>query len=199
MKPNKVTLKATHTWISPSACVDGRDGSFGFRLVIPAIILYFGIFFGILQMMGCGDESSPTVAGNSQPNWQLTPVPNTPATFAKVASLAPSNDCAHSKIYLAGDNFSWKIVGGLGFDTLDVVSVRENCVIESYVCGTLGYLISGGESSTNGIVNIMLLGHLNPKAGCTSLGQNRCAYSIDGTASLRLDCQLIDPLLTPQL
>lgn len=198
MKKFKVILRATHTRISPSTCVDGSDGDFGSRPIIFPYLLT-ALLGSLLWVGACGGDSPENLQGSSVSTTGA--LPNTPQTFDAVAKAAPSNDCAHDKVYLASNTSAWKIMSGFGFTPLDAIEIKENCVIHTYVCGTVGYLISGGNAQygATGIANVMLLGHITPKDGCLPLGETTCAYSFDGVGELRLDCQLVKPLQTPFL
>lgn len=146
--------------------------------------------FIALTIASCGDSSnqqeSPKV--NSGDSIALT---NTPETFKAVYDAAPSHDCSHDKTYIAIDDFAWRIVNGFSFASEDHVEISEDCTFRTYACGTLGYVIAGGESPMSGLVNIMVVGHLFPGEGCYEPGEHLCKYTVDGAGELRFECKAL--------
>lgn len=141
---------------------------------------------------GSGGEASGTFTTNLP-----DPLPNTPATFQAVRDASPMKSCPHSEYYLATENTGWKLSDDYGFAVHDVLMISEDCTFRTANCGALGYIVSGGKSDGSGILDIIILGYLNPQSYCLQLGANTCSYTIDGLDKLILKCQLVTPLATP--
>lgn len=158
------------------------------------VTLALGFIFSLIYACGENVPIGANSTGQPNQNWQMIPLPDTPKTMLSVKASAPSNTCPHSTYYLAGDNFSWNIVTGYDFAVHDVIQFHEDCTMRTFDCGTVGYIIDGGTNWGSGIVHIMTLGHIIPKEGCGTLGEQSCSYTVDGANQLRWNCQLIKPL-----
>lgn len=195
---NKFIKKATPALDSPSIGVDGA-GRVEFVLIQPTrlslLIFVLGCAF-LYLITGCGDNSTSNAVQEATgvPSWQLLPLADTQKTQDAIVLAAAPNDCPHSKVYLASDISDWRIVNGVSFATQDILTIKQDCTLRTFACGTLGYVMSGGVSMSSGTVRVMLLGHVFPNAGCLPLGETICAYSMDGVGELRISCQLVTPL-----
>lgn len=148
--------------------------------------------FIAFALSSCGGSSENPVGSNPS-NQNLQALKDTPELRRALADDSPLGACPHEEVYLAG--ISWSIVNGSPFDlaTQDVIQIDEDCVFQSFACGTMGYIISGGSSFNRGLVEVQMVGHLFPHPTCYQLGHHLCSYVEDGAGELRISCQLLEP------
>lgn len=144
---------------------------------------------GVL-LTSCNDQATLNSSPPEVSAWEMNALNYSDEIRDTIAARSPRKSCPHEEVYLAG--ISWSIVTGSPYDfsTKDIVEIGEDCFFRSAHCGTLGYIIEGGESYYRGIVRIQLVGHEIPRETCYRLGEYLCGYVEDGAGELRLSCSL---------
>lgn len=140
--------------------------------------------FSLLGLYACGDSGSNHETALAPPTENLTALENTEETRSLVAS---QSNYSCEDIYLVGN---WSVVDAYSFDSQDVIEISEDCLFETYHCGTLGYITDGGDNPFRGIIKVTIMGHVFPKPGeCLGNGAYTCSYVEDGMGELRISCQ----------
>lgn len=139
-------------------------------------ILAFGLAAALFQP-ACGDSSDGQLSSN---------VAASKPTADEIAKMSHVS-CTDSP--LVG---TWKAIHeGRYPNVYDQITLRKDCLFETYTCGTLGY-VDSEIKETKGIATVVYVRNQTDKSGCPAPGKYRCAYDAINPyyGELVIDCQL---------